>query len=128
MLTRYLLAALCAFSLLACSRLSPQERKLVGIWERQNYDGSEYFILESDRSCKFIGGADPNKQRPRHLLGYIGTWRIEGDDIVFDWTEPEWIRRDDRQPRKSSLREPVAYFLNYMKRHQTLAYDEQPEI
>jgi hypothetical protein len=79
-----LVAATCALLLLpACQRpLSANEQKVVGTWKRAEMDAVERIVYRPDRTMEseMMGVSDT------WLPFAKGTWRLEGDVMVEEYT------------------------------------------
>jgi hypothetical protein len=79
-----LISATCALLLLpACQRsLSANERKVVGTWKRAGMDAVERIVYRGDRTMEseMMGVSDT------WLPFAKGTWRVEGDVMVEEYT------------------------------------------
>src|SRR4051794_5171935 len=128
MLTRHILLVLAAPCLVACQRLSPAERSVIGTWRVQEIDGAEYMILGADHSYAFVAGADHDF--PRNMLISEGTWRIEGNELIIDTTTayPADSQKARRGPERHIDREPVAEFFKGRHKHAPITYDRLKSI
>jgi hypothetical protein len=70
-----------------CDRLSPNEEKVVGTWEKPDGSGPR-FIFSRDHTLATLFRGD----RGEWTLLSEGTWRLDGNDIVeefeFTYREP----------------------------------------
>lgn len=75
MLMRFLAGALLLVLLVACHRLSADERKVIGTWKQNSFDGTEYYILRPDHSYAFIAEVpDEDYKNYRRALACSGSW------------------------------------------------------
>src|SRR2546423_12325587 len=118
MLTHHILLILAVSSLVACHRLSPAERSVIGTWSVQEIDGAEYMVLRADHSYAFVAEAKPGEFE-RNTLCCEGSWRIEGDDLIIDCTavySPDGVKAS-RGPERHTDRERVAEVFKGRHKH-----------
>jgi hypothetical protein len=128
MLAHHIVLVLTASALVACHRLSPGERSVIGTWRVQEIDGAEYMILGADHSYAFVAEADSDF--PRNILICRGSWRVEGNDLIIECT-PDHVP-DSQRGRlgwgKHIDREPLAEFFRRRHKHPPITYETLKSI
>jgi hypothetical protein len=76
-----IVASAALFSLSACNRLSPNEQKVVGTWEAPGGFGPRR-IFRSDHTSETLFPG----QNGQWIVMAKSQWRLEGNDIVEDFT------------------------------------------
>src|SRR6478672_6394807 len=82
MLSARLITVATAFVILACHRLSPDERKLIGTWETGSMDATWHETFKPDHTL-IVAFEEPlgSHKFPDPLSG---TWRLEGSQLTTD--------------------------------------------
>jgi hypothetical protein len=125
MLKRYLFLAGLTISVVACQRLSPNERKVVGTWELRLMDATGFKIFNADHSYASVADASNDPRVPRLLLTCAGTWRIEGDDLITDCMAA-YGSESVKKPERHVEREKLAEFFKSVTPHGPLSYERLP--
>jgi hypothetical protein len=79
MLSARLVAAAAAIALIACQRLTPDERKLIGTWESHSMDATWRTTFNPDHTCSTVFEVDGRFDDP-----IPGTWRLVGSQLITE--------------------------------------------
>ncbi len=86
MLSARLIAIATAFALVACQRLTPDERTLIGTWESHSMDTTWRTTFNPDHTCSTVFEVDGRFDDPMP-----GTWRLRGSQLI---TEMHFINKE----------------------------------
>jgi len=100
-----LIAGVALFLLTACNRLSPDEQKVVGTWEAPGGFGPRCIFNKDHTSAVLQRGADG-----KWMTMSEGRWRLEGNNIVEDYTFISPAADPGATPQTFKGRTPVIEF------------------
>jgi hypothetical protein len=79
MLSARLIAVAAAFALVACHRLTSDERTLIGTWESHSMDATWRTTFNPDHTCSTVFEVDG-----RFDDSMPGTWRLGGSQLITE--------------------------------------------